>query len=62
MNPPRESEMQDGSTQMGSFCQLGEVTKEEFKRWIYHLGARFQWWTSSSEALEDNHKGRSGTL
>lgn len=34
MNPPRELEMQDGSTQMGYFCQLGEVTSAEFTIWV----------------------------
>lgn len=27
---------------------------------VYHLGARFQWWTSSLEAVVDNHKERLG--
>lgn len=33
--------------------------KDEFK-WVYHLGARFEWWTSSSEVLVDNRTERSG--
>lgn len=34
--------------------------KDGFRSGVYHLGARSEWWTSSSEALADNRKERSG--
>lgn len=33
--------------------------KDRFRCGVYHLGARSEWWTSSSEALVDNRKERS---
>lgn len=37
-------------------------SKQTKWRFVYRLGARFQWWISSLEAVKDNHKERLGML